>query len=172
MTMIIDLNALGTRSKAVDIEIAPNEIDLELENVRLVSPVSLLGEIERGDFRTKVAGKIAAEFEIDCTRCLEAVDVPLAFQFDVEFIDAEHFGSSGEHEINSKDLIADALPSEQLDLKELAREQILLNLPEQVFCKEDCNGLCESCGTNRNLKDCNCNEIEVDPRWSALKDLK
>lgn len=170
--MIIDLNALGSRSKSVDLDIASNEIDLELEIVRAVLPIHLSCEIDRSDFRTNVSGKIAGEFEIDCTRCLEAVKVPLGFAFDVEFVDAEHFGSSGEHEIDSKDLTADALPGEQLDLSELVREQILLNLPEQVFCKDDCKGLCEICGTNRNLKDCNCNEKEVDPRWSALKDLK
>ena len=170
--MIIDLNALGERSKTVDVAIAPDEIDLELENARAVSPIRMRGAVERNDFRTDVNGKIDVEFEIDCTRCLEAVKFPLDFQFDVEFVDAEHFGSSGEHEIDSNDLDTDALPNEQLDLKELAREQILLNLPEQVFCKNDCKGLCEICGTNRNLKDCNCFETEVDPRWSALKDLK
>lgn len=170
--MIIDLKALGSGSKSVDLDIASNEIDLELENVRASSPIHLSCEVDRSDFRTKVTGRIASDFEIDCTRCLEAVKMPLEFDFDVEFIDAEHFGSSGEHEIDSKDLTADALPSEQLDLNELVREQILLNLPEQVFCKDDCKGLCETCGTNRNLKDCNCNENEVDPRWSALKDLK
>jgi uncharacterized protein len=170
--MIIDLNALGKRSKSVDTEIAPNEIDLELENVRTVAPIRLQCDVDRGDFRTSVTGKIEAKLEIDCTRCLEAVQVPLEFDFNAEFVDAEHFGSSGEHEIDLKDLSADALPSERLDLNELAREQILLNLPEQVFCQEDCKGLCEICGGNRNLKDCSCNEIEVDPRWSALKDLK
>jgi uncharacterized protein len=170
--MIIDLNALGERSNNVDIEIAPNEIDFELENVRTVSPIRLQCEVDRSDFRTSVTGKIGAEFEIDCTRCLEAVQVPFEFDFEVEFVDAEHFGSTGEHEIDPKDLSADALPNENLDLTELSREQILLNLPEQVFCKDDCKGLCEICGENRNLKDCNCSEIEVDPRWSALKDLK
>lgn len=170
--MIIDLNALGTRSKNVEIEIALKEMDLELDHVHAIAPVRLSCDIERSDFQASVAGKIAGEFEIDCTRCLEAVIVPLEFEFDVEFVGAEHFGSSGEHEIDSKDLSTDALPSEQLDLSELAREQILLNLPEQVFCKEDCKGLCEICGTNRNLKVCNCNVLKVDPRWSALKDLK
>jgi uncharacterized protein len=52
------------------------------------------------------------------------------------------------------------------------REQILLNLPEQVFCKEDCKGLCQKCGANRNLIDCKCDSDETDPRWAALKNLK
>src|SRR4026207_2561714 len=102
--MIIDLNALGERSKTVDADIDPKEIDLELENVRTVSPIHLGCEVEHSDFRTNVDGTIAAQLDIDCTRCLEAVKVPLEFAFDVEFVDAAHSGSSGEHEIDSKDL--------------------------------------------------------------------
>ena len=36
------------------------------------------------------------------------------------------------------DLDVDAITSDELDLKEVVREQILLNLPAQEFCKEDC----------------------------------
>jgi len=61
---------------------------------------------------------------------------------------------------------------DELDLTELVREQILLNLPEQTFCNPDCKGLCPKCGQNRNLIDCNCEENETDPRWAALKNLK
>jgi uncharacterized protein len=57
-------------------------------------------------------------------------------------------------------------------LTELVREQILLAVPEQVFCREDCKGLCLKCSANRNLIDCNCEEKEIDPRWAALKNLK
>jgi uncharacterized protein len=64
------------------------------------------------------------------------------------------------------------LESNNIDVAELVREQILLNLPEQVFCAEDCKGLCPQCGANRNLIDCKCEEKEIDPRWAALKNLK
>jgi uncharacterized protein len=46
-----------------------------------------------------------------------------------------------------------------------------LNLPEQVFCREDCRGLCAKCGANRNATDCGCEEKEIDPRWAGLKNL-
>lgn len=170
--MIIDLNVLRGHSKNFDVSFGPDEIKLEIDGVRMSTPATMSAEIACDDVRTHVTGKILAEFEIDCTRCLEAVSVPMQFDFDVEFVDAEHFVSSGEHEIDTKDLSADALAGEQFDLNELAREQILLNLPEQVFCKEDCKGLCGICGTNRNLGDCNCTDAEIDPRWSVLKDLK
>jgi hypothetical protein len=61
---------------------------------------------------------------------------------------------------------------DELDLSQLAREQILLNLPEQVLCREDCKGICPTCGKDLNEGDCKCGEDEIDPRWAALKDLR
>jgi uncharacterized protein len=170
--MIIDLSALAERSKDVEIEIAAENLDVAGENARVVDPVRLRCRITGGDFQSKVEGRIETKLEVECTRCLEPVEVPLQFDFAVEFVKAEHFGIEGEHEIDPKNLSADALESDELDLEELVREQILLNLPEKVFCRDDCKGLCENCGTNRNLEDCDCKEEEIDPRWAALKNLK
>jgi uncharacterized protein len=170
--MIIDLNDFEGRSKSVDLEIAPKGIDLDTEHARLISPVHLTCEIVRSELRARVAGRISAKFEIECTRCLEPVSFPLDANFDVEFVDQEHFGSDGEHEIDRANLSVNSLEDGRLDLKELVREQLLLNLPDQFFCREDCKGLCEICGVNRNIENCDCEADDVDPRWSALKDLK
>jgi uncharacterized protein len=170
--MIIDLNDLDGRSRSIDLQIAPNDFELAAEQARLISPVQLKCEIERSEPRARVAGKVSAKFEIDCTRCLEPVSFPLDINFDVEFVDQEHFGSNGEHEIDPANLSVNSLEDGRLDLNELVREQLFLNLPEQVFCKEDCKGLCEVCGVNRNSENCHCEADDVDPRWSALKDLK
>jgi uncharacterized protein len=59
----------------------------------------------------------------------------------------------------------------ELDLAELAAEQILLGLPMRWVCNEACRGLCPQCGANRNQENaCTC-EPETDPRWQALADL-
>lgn len=170
--MIIDLNAFEGRSKSVDIEIAADSIEIEAEYARLAGPVRLNCEVSRSGFQTAVAGKMGANFDIECSRCLEPVSVALPLDFEIEFVDKEHFGADGEHEIDPANLSANALESEQIDLNEIVREQLLLNLPERVYCREDCKGLCEVCGANRNLKDCSCTEDVIDPRWSALKNLK
>jgi uncharacterized protein len=170
--MIIDLSALGERSKRVEIEIAAARIDLAGENARVIDPVGLNCQISGGGFQAKVEGRIETKLEVECTRCLEPVGMPVEFDFAVEFVKAEHFGVEGEHEIDPKNLSADSLDNERIDLEELVREQILLNLPEKIFCRDDCKGLCENCGTNRNLQDCNCKKEDIDPRWSALKNLK
>jgi uncharacterized protein len=170
--MIIDLSALDGRSKRVEIEIATARIDLAGEIARVIDPVRLNCQISGGGFQAEVEGRIETKLEVECTRCLEPVEMPLEFDFDVEFVKAEHFGVEGEHEIDPKNLSADSLGSERIDLEKLVREQILLNLPEKIFCRDDCKGLCENCGTNRNVQDCNCKKEEIDPRWSALKNLK
>jgi uncharacterized protein len=74
-------------------------------------------------------------------------------------------------EVEEADLDEQLVEGDEVDLTEIIREQILLNLPEQVLCKEDCKGLCPQCGANRNLIDCDCGEDEIDPRWAALKNL-
>ena len=170
--MLIDLSALGGRSKQVEISVGADDLDLALEHARLTAPAQFSGEVSGDDFRANVRGRIDSNFELDCTRCLEPVKISLPIEFSSEFVAKEHFGSEGEHEIDPENLTANSLDGDRIDLTEVVREQILLNLPEQMYCRDDCKGICESCGVNRNLSDCGCEADEADPRWAALKNLK
>ncbi len=96
----------------------------------------------------------------------------LAFGFEAVYVPSEELLSEGEAELEADDLDVDVLDADQMDMREVVREQLLLNLPDQIFCKEDCKGLCQKCGANLNLIDCSCKETEIDPRWAALKNLK
>jgi uncharacterized protein len=58
-----------------------------------------------------------------------------------------------------------------LDLAEAVRQYALLTLPMKPLCREDCAGLCSSCGHNLNQGPCDCQPQIVDPRWSKLKEL-
>lgn len=60
----------------------------------------------------------------------------------------------------------------RVDLREIAREQILLNLPLKPVCRSDCKGLCPTCGVNRNRIECSCRPDEIDPRLEPLLALK
>jgi uncharacterized protein len=92
--------------------------------------------------------------------------------FEVSFIDQQNAPEDKELQLQQADLSADVLQGDELDLNELAREQILLSLPEQMFCREDCRGLCPACGKDLNDGECDCGSDEIDPRWAALKGLK
>ena len=169
--MIVDLaNVPGSAS--YDFRFPAEEIDLETPGISLKGDVHLRCKIVRHIVETDVTGAIETEAEIDCKRCLQPVSQKLEIPFDVNFVAPEVFSSDSELELKETDLGLDVFEGEQIDLKELAREQILLNLPEQVLCRPDCKGLCERCGANRNFEDCRCGDEDIDPRWAALKDLK
>jgi uncharacterized protein len=54
----------------------------------------------------------------------------------------------------------------------MLREQFYLALPMKPLCRDECRGLCPSCGTNRNTGACTCAPVWEDPRLAPLKELK
>ena len=64
------------------------------------------------------------------------------------------------------------VPDMKLDLEEFCYADIIMSLPTKHLCKEDCKGLCPSCGTNLNLGRCDCRaEEETVGGLSALAEL-
>ena len=166
--MIIDLGNLEG-SLQFDFSVTADELDLGTEDFRLLTDSKAVGKVTKHIAQTDVAGTITADAEFDCTRCLTPIKQDFQVAFDISYI--TEIPRAATTEIEAGDLDTDVLIDETLDLKEVVREQILLNLPEQVFCTEDCKGLCQKCGANRNLINCICEGKEIDPRWSALKNL-
>ncbi len=170
--MIIDLANVGTTPKKIDLAFDPSEIDLDGEDVTLIGKTEFSGETRRIGGKAHVRGTIGADISLDCTRCLEPVAKHFAISFDDVFIDASEETDVEEIEIGEEQLDESLVLDGKIDMAEVVREQILLAMPEQVLCRQDCKGLCPKCGANRNLIDCKCADDEIDPRWAALKNLK
>ena len=170
--MIVDLANLEDAENRFEFSIPAGELDLETDNVRLKGGIAVSCEITKSISKSEVSGTVSAALEVDCTRCLLPVEQELSFDFTAAYVPAEELVKEGEAELAADDLDVDALDGNELNLREVVREQILLNVPDQIFCREDCKGLCHKCGANLNLIDCSCKEAEIDPRWAALKNLK
>lgn len=170
--MIVDLVSVGNEPYPFAFAVEPGEIDLDTEGVRLVGGVVVKGELVKHAAETVVTGDIKAPLEIDCTRCLAPIERVLDTGFHASLIATEMLTSEREVQLDEKELDTDVIDGDKIDLTDLVREQVLLNLPEQVYCREDCKGLCPTCGTDLNTNECDCGKEEIDPRWSALKDLK
>jgi uncharacterized protein len=54
----------------------------------------------------------------------------------------------------------------------MVRDALLLDLPAKPLCRDDCAGLCATCGIDRNHGSCDCHTEELDPRWAALRSLE
>jgi uncharacterized protein len=102
----------------------------------------------------------------DCRRCLKKAEEE--FELDVALVwsdDAELRGDDGEIR---------ALPrgTNEIEVGEAIREELLLAVPPYIECDPDCKGLCPQCGTNWNEHSCDCSTDERDPRWDALRALR
>jgi Predicted metal-binding, possibly nucleic acid-binding protein len=169
--MIIDLSSFSRESRCNAV-FPGTEIDLETENHRVVGDVTIDATVTKSAAATLLRGGISGSIEVACDRCLELVTNPFDIEVSLQFVTVEQFSTEAERELTAEDLNVDAFNGESLDLKAIVREQILLYLPQQLFCKASCKGLCAKCGGNLNLIDCNCSSAEIDPRWAALQSLK
>jgi uncharacterized protein len=105
----------------------------------------------------------------ECRRCLEPLEHDLHVPFEVVWSPPDLLGDPE----TVDDGVYPLEPGEsEVDLGEVLREEVILTAPEFLVCREDCLGLCPTCGSNRNDIDCNCTQEEHDPRWSALRALK
>lgn len=58
-----------------------------------------------------------------------------------------------------------------LSLDEAIRQYTIMQRPMKPLCKEDCLGLCPTCGVDRNVRRCECGEPAPDPQWGPLTKL-
>ncbi|WP_373045250.1 YceD family protein [Vulgatibacter sp.] len=149
------------------------------------APATLAVHFDRVNDRDIVArGGFDAAVAADCRRCLAPVRIDLPVKFELDFVNASKVKElapgrdedSGEGEIggtfrpDEADQVA--YTGQELDLEPVVREQLLLALPMDALCTEDCKGLCQVCGGNLNESVCSCDRHVPDPRWAGLKDIK
>lgn len=170
--MIIELENIGVRAKAIDETIAAADIRLDVSGAILTEPVRFRGEAVRIDGKAHLRGTLLGAATVDCSRCLEPIERPIEVFFDASFVGPDMIPDDAETALADADLDESVAEDRKIDVSETLREQILLDLPDHPVCNEVCKGLCPKCGGNRNLIDCKCEENEIDPRWAALKDLK
>jgi uncharacterized protein len=120
----------------------------------------------------RLRGRLAAQLELPCARCLETVrqDVKRDFELLYRPLGAD----AGRDELSVTDAEAEIgyYQGNGLELEDVLREQVLLALPLKVTCREECKGLCPQCGKNLNQEQCSCSTEVEDPRWAALKDVR
>ena len=129
-------------------------------------------ELGQRSRRVHVDGLLSGTLVLSCARCAGA------FPFEVErsvhavlVLDQPSVDEGEEEELERSELDESFLDGEHIDLLELAREQVLLSLPEKPLCRDECRGLCPRCGVDLNHESCSCESNTVDPRMAVLAKL-
>ena len=97
-----------------------------------------------------------------CMRCLEDAGVDVHAR-------AREVDQPG---TGDEDLVSPYLEEQTLDVRAWVRDALVLALPVQIVCREECRGLCVTCGANLNADPRHQHEPEPDPRWAKLSELK
>jgi uncharacterized protein len=162
----IDLQRIqeGTHSLVLDgrelsLVIDP-EAELTLREFRMEGALTIAAK------DCRVRGSLTGILGIACDRCLVRFERSVRSEVDETVV----FGESASGRSSAPAERASSAPK-TIDLADPLRKAVLLELPIKNLCREDCSGLCPSCGANRNLDPCRCDPRPRDPRWTALEGL-
>jgi len=174
--LVVDIPRIAPEGLDLDEALDPLALHVEGEDeFALASGGRLRCHAEIVDGTTiHVRGALTGRVDVECGRCLERYALDLSTELDLFFLprladrpeEQEEEVEVGDHEV-----VVGYYEGEQLDLGEVAREQIFLALPFKRLCREDCAGRCPTCGRNRNQGDCGCPE-EPEPIDSRLEPLR
>jgi uncharacterized protein len=150
----------------------PEQLAAGDDAFRVAAPVKLAFDIYKDKDQFRLIGSVQTTLELPCSRCLEPFTWPVDSSFDLRYQPHARNTGEGEREIEEDDLTTAFYENDTIDLGQLMREQFYLALPMKPLCRDDCKGLCPTCGTNWNKGACQCTTTWEDPRLAALKTLK
>lgn len=170
--MRIELDSAGESGRDFSKIYEPGQLDFDESELRLVEAVEVQGRIRRKSAEVELNGQLRTRIVVPCARCLTEVEMPVAVDFTERFVTAVSWRHEEQHELSPEDLNLGVVEGEAFELDDLVKEEILLAMPSQVLCDQDCQGICPDCGANRNAGDCACKSEQVDSRWEQLKNLR
>ena len=158
----------GSQHEVIRTVPAPAELGIDVLHVPEGSPVEFDLRLEAVMEGVLVTGSATAALEGECARCLEPIVDEIDVTFQELFVYDDQSHAPDDNELDDE---ASRLEGDLLDLEPLLRDAVVLALPFQPLCREDCPGLCPDCGANLKDDPDHAHDAPIDPRWSALADL-
>jgi len=167
--LVLDTRELGRRPGSqrtmAFAEPAPADLGIEVLRVPEGSPIEFDLRLEAVMEGVLVTGTARAALEGECVRCLEPIRDEIAADFQELFVYDDSETDDDEADETSR------LEGDLLDLEPLLRDAVVLALPFQPLCRDDCPGLCAECGARLADDPDHQHDEPVDPRWAALRRL-
>ena len=148
----------------------------DVGELKLQSPVAMRLRAYLVSGMVEVEGHLELTVQVTCGRCLIPVTLPVYSNFALTYtseplsvVDDE---TEEEVELSAEEMNLIPFEGEEIDLTAQIQEQLLVALPIQTLCKEDCRGLCLQCGADLNRQPCSCEPKIFNSKFGALKNLK
>ncbi|MBB5935975.1 uncharacterized protein FHS42_003044 [Streptomyces zagrosensis] len=175
--LVFDTRELGRRpgalkrlTRSID---APVDLGIEMIGVRKGAAVELDLRLESVMEGVLVTGTARAPLTGECVRCLEPLRRELAadFQEMYSYSDADDRSRVADTGDDAEEEDTLFLEDDLFDLEPVLRDAVVLALPLQPVCREDCPGLCPECGARLADDPDHHHQEAVDIRWAALQGL-
>lgn len=170
--MKILLDKLGDEPLEWHDQVSIAAASLEREQLLEVGDIDSTGQVWKESPGYRLAARLSYDQTVACDRCLTPIVQPVASALQLTVIVGSPATVEGDLELTEEDLETLYVTGDELDTDTIVREQVQLNVPMRILCKEGCQGLCPTCGVNRNQESCDCDQVTVDPRWEVLRGLK
>jgi uncharacterized protein len=167
--LVLDTRELGRRpgsqrKKSFSAE-APAELGIEILGVPEGSSIDIDLRLEAVMEGVLVTGTAQATLAGECARCLEPIEDTITVDLQELFVYDDPHHAVRENELDDE---VSRLEGDLIDLEPLLRDAVVLALPFQPLCRDDCPGLCIDCGARLADDPDHRHEAPVDPRWAAL----
>lgn len=111
------------------------DLDIQRKDLEFNEPIKMKASVNCEYDNVLIHLSVEATAEFPCSRCLER----------------------GYYNIKKEiDIVRPLSESEIIDINEIAKDELILDYPIKLLCREDCNGICPGCGNNLNKRQCVC----------------
>jgi uncharacterized protein len=155
----VDIRDLQRGPVRTEGQLEPDDPAFEGLELGLIGPVRVHGQLQlTGDGEYLWRGRIESVVRGECRRCLtDVVD-----ELDIE-VDAAVF-SSDPDTADDPDFYPLPERATAVDVTDVVREELALAAhPDFLLCRDDCAGLCPTCGADLNAGPCACRTSPAEP---------
>ncbi|AEB43406.1 hypothetical protein VAB18032_11460 [Micromonospora maris AB-18-032] len=145
---------------------APSDLGVELIGVPEGADLDLDLRMESVSEGVLVSGTVSGPIRGECGRCLREIDdsVTVTIQELYAYENSTTDATTEEDEVGR-------LQGDLIDLEPALRDAVVLALPTNPLCRQDCPGLCSECGVHWDDLPADHSHQQVDPRWAGLSQL-
>lgn len=138
---------------------------------RFLSPLQLDFTVAWEFDHIRVHGRVETTVCFNCSRCLAEYDTRLFTEFTIFYSKTSGVPLEEEVALAEEDLVSVSYEGDTIDFTNEVEEQVLMEIPLKPLCREECKGLCSTCGADLNTGECECARSGTSFTFSALKDF-
>ena len=160
--MLIDLREIiGVPGGRISFDFEPDMSEAASGSVvRIKNPARAAGNVINSAGVLTFSANVDATCVCVCARCLKEFEYPVHKHISANLTE----GGEGENPDGY------FLQGDKVDANEIIITEFILDMDDRLFCRDDCAGLCQNCGSDLNNEQCTC-EKEIDPRLAVLGQL-